>query len=373
MLQLLSLLWLVASTYAAGQAQPAPSGAALADAHTHLTWYGDAALDMLVKSGVTVVRDCGGDVDQLQRWRNDIATGRRVGPRIFFSGPAIDGPKDAKFRRFVRTPDEGRAAVAELADAGVDFLKTHNAIPRETYFAILDAARERGLRVVSHLPRGVPAWEAAARGVSDIEHAAESLLASPTYSGDAATVDDAMAWWESPAGERAIQQLARQKIAVTPTLVAYEAFTEMRTGTPDYEPRRRVLAFLLRLTGRLHRAGVTILAGSDFASPISRSCRARHCSARSSCCSSRGSRGRRPTLLRGRTSCDGWSPEGRPPRGSRGRGILFGACPRNRVRLAAALRPSTSSSAFANSRNSSRKWPPTVVCCRSFPPRTAPA
>lgn len=237
------------------------------DAHTHLSWYGDDALARLVAGGVVAVRDCGGDAKQLKQWRDEISAGHRIGPRIYFAGPALDGPKDAPFRLTITTPEEARRAVDELAKMDVDFIKTHDAISRDAYLAVLDQARRQGLRVASHLPKGVPAWEAADAGVGSIEHAAESLLASPIYAGYAANVDEAMEWWQSPAGDAAIVHLAEAGVAVTPTLVAYEASTEMRRDTDAYEPRRRVLAFLVELTGRLHRAGVTILAGSDFASP----------------------------------------------------------------------------------------------------------
>lgn len=245
--------------------QAHPEG--LWDAHTHLSWYGEEALGLLAASGVLAVRDCGGDARQLKQWRAEIASGRRIGPQIYFAGPLLDGPKkDSRFRLIVTTPDEGRRAVDELARMEVDFIKTHNAIPRDTYFAVLDQARRRGLRVASHLPRGVPAWEAADAGVGSIEHAAESLLASPIYAGYATSVDEAVTWWRSTAGDAAVEHLAATGVAVTPTLVAYEGFAEMALGTPDYELRQRGLVFLLELTLRLHRAGVTILAGSDFSS-----------------------------------------------------------------------------------------------------------
>lgn len=237
------------------------------DAHTHLSWYGDEALAQLAASGVIAVRDCGGDVKKLKQWRDEVSAGDRMGPRIYFAGPVLDGRKDSRFRLTVTTPEEARRAVDELATMGVDFIKTHNAVPRDAYFAVLDQARRHELQVASHLPKEVPAWEAADAGVGSIEHAAESLLASPIYAGYAANVDEAMEWWRSSAGDAALTHLAETGVAVTPTLVTYEAFTEMRRDTTDYQPRRRVLAFLIELTGRLHKAGVTLLAGSDFASP----------------------------------------------------------------------------------------------------------
>ncbi|GAB2507671.1 amidohydrolase family protein [Lysobacter humi (ex Lee et al. 2017)] len=237
----------------------------LADAHTHLSWYGEEALAALAAAGVTAVRDCGGDVETLRRWNTEIADGSRAGPKIYMSGPAIDGPKDAKFRLKVASPQEAREAVRKLAAMRVDFIKTHNALPRDAYFAVLAEASVVGLRVASHLPKGVAAWEAADAGVDSIEHAAESLLASPIYAGFATDVDSAMTWWDSPAGDAAIRHLADRRVAVTPTLVTYAEMSELRRGTDAYDGRQRVLAFLIRLTGRLHRGGVTILAGSDFA------------------------------------------------------------------------------------------------------------
>lgn len=238
------------------------------DAHTHLSYLGEQALDRLVANGVVAVRDCGGDPAQLKQWRDEIARGQRKGPRIYFAGPILDGPKpDARFRLIVQTPEDARRAVDELATMGVDFIKTHNAIPRDAFFAVLMEARRQGLRVASHLPKGVPAWEAADSGVGSIEHAAESLLASPIYAGYASNASEAAAWWRSAAGDAAIAHLAKSGVAITPTLAAFEALAEMSRGSPAYEPRRDGLAVLVELTGRLHRAGVTILAGTDFSAP----------------------------------------------------------------------------------------------------------
>ncbi len=265
-----SARWLKAAALAAAALSLAActTTPVLGDAHVHLSYRGPSALDALADAGVTVVRDCGGDVQQLRAWRDAIARGARRGPRIHFAGRVIDGPKPmALFRLTVRTPEEARAAVAELDAQGVDFIKTHNALSREAFFAVLDEANRRGLRVAAHLPAGVSVHDAAAAGVGSIEHAAESLLSSVISTGAAPDVEAAMVWWESAEGDAAIDALVRHGVAVVPTLVAYAQFTEARRGTPQYEPRRRVLAFLVRLVGRLHRRGVVLMAGSDTAGP----------------------------------------------------------------------------------------------------------
>src|SRR5207248_1486303 len=81
------------------------------DMHTHLSFYGAEALSMVVRNGVLAVRDLGGSLEELDRWRAEIDRGTRVGPRIFRAGPYIDGPKEMEALRkattiIVTTPGE---------------------------------------------------------------------------------------------------------------------------------------------------------------------------------------------------------------------------------------------------------------------------
>lgn len=236
------------------------------DAHTHLTYWGEDALDSLVKYGVVGVRDCGGDPVLLRKWRDEIARGVRRGPRIFFSGQHINGPRaDSTNRLIVRTPDDARRAVDSLASLGVDFIKTHVGIPPAAYYAVLREARARHLRVASHLPTGVPAWSAADSGAASIEHMVESILTSPMSAGYAKTLEQAMDWWLSPAGDTMIAHMARTHVAVTPTLYAYLPFVRMGRNQAERDGRQRVFDVQKELIRRFHKAGITLLAGSDFA------------------------------------------------------------------------------------------------------------
>jgi hypothetical protein len=254
----------------AARSRPAATTAVpegLWDAHTHLTWWGPDALDSLVKYGVVGVRDLGGDAYTLAKWRDEIARGARRGPMIFFAGGQIDGPKEStQWRTIVTTEAQARRAVDSLADVGVSFIKVHNKLKPELFFVVLRQARARGLRVAAHLPEGVPAWVAADSGVGSLEHMAESILVSPIYAGYAKTLREAADWWLSPAGDTMVTHLARTKVAVTPTLAAYQEWVREK-GVPETTKasRQRVLDFQMQLTGRFYRAGITILAGSDFA------------------------------------------------------------------------------------------------------------
>ena len=249
-------------------AQVQAPAAGLWDAHAHLSLYGAAALDSLVAHGVVAVRDLGGDLETTLRWRAEIAEGRRRGPTIYTAGVILDGPKEGATPRWtLRTPAEAEAAVDSLAGRQVDFIKTHNALAPAVYFAVLRRARLRGLRVATHLPRGVPAWVAADSGVGSIEHAAESLLASPIYAGYAGSAEEAMDWWRSAAGDSALRRLARTGVSVTPTLAAYAANVDRPAEAEARLARRGVLTFLVELTRRMYLAGITLMAGSDLALP----------------------------------------------------------------------------------------------------------
>ena len=63
----------------------------LADMHVHLR--GDSTeLLLYLANGVTVVRDMASEPIYLQ-WRDAIAAGAMVGPRLYVTSPLIDAPK----------------------------------------------------------------------------------------------------------------------------------------------------------------------------------------------------------------------------------------------------------------------------------------
>lgn len=247
------------------QAQsPFPDG--LWDAHTHLAYWGEDALDSLTKYGIVGVRDLGGDPVLLRKWRDEITRGVRRGPRIFYSGPHINGPRpDSTHRLIVRTPEDAQRAVDSLVTLGVDFVKTHVDVPPDAYFAVLRQARLRRVKVASHTPAQVPVWQAADSGAASIEHMSDAIFPSPVFAGYVKTLREAADWWLTPAGDTMIAHIARTGVAITPTLYAYVPWIPMGSTQETRDSRQRVFEFHKDLTRRFHKAGITILAGSDFA------------------------------------------------------------------------------------------------------------
>jgi imidazolonepropionase-like amidohydrolase len=141
------------------------------DMHVHLTATTETACPVLVASGVTSVRDMGGDLTLIDWMRGRIEQGDLVGPAIYRAGPFVDGSKPGvQDRLVVSTASDGRAAADFLKLRGVDVIKTHTATPRDAYFALLSGARANGLHVTGHVPFTVTPEEAIEAGHHSLEH-----------------------------------------------------------------------------------------------------------------------------------------------------------------------------------------------------------
>ena len=237
------------------------------DMHGHLTDATEDAFPLLIMNGVTGVRDMGGDLAQIDRWRSEIENGSRVGPHIIRAGPFVDGPKQGVTNRLtVRTPEEARQAVRTLKAKGVDFIKVHNALPPEAFFALMDEARKEHVPVAVHLPQGVSSAEASDAGVASLEHI-ETINESALWrkGATAKTVEQAVDENLGPAGQELFQRFVKNGTWYVPTLVAYERGFVLWSNDPEsLKPRLDVFQKQIELVRMMHKAGVQIMAGSDF-------------------------------------------------------------------------------------------------------------
>jgi imidazolonepropionase-like amidohydrolase len=237
------------------------------DMHGHLTDATEDAFPLLIMNGVTGVRDMGGDLAQIDRWRSEIEKGTRVGPHIIRAGPFVDGPKEGVTNRLtVRTPEEARQAVRDLKAKGVDFIKVHNALPPDAFFALMDEARKEHIPVAVHLPRGVSSAEASDAGVASLEHV-ETMSESALWQkgATAKTVEQAVDETLGPAGQKLFQIFVKNGTWYVPTLVAYERGFVLWSNDPEsLKPRLDIHEKNIEIVRMMHKAGVPIMAGSDF-------------------------------------------------------------------------------------------------------------
>src|SRR5262245_16330853 len=148
----------------------------LADMHVHLTAAGEPdgsrrfMVPLLLANGITTVRDMGGYLESLIPLRKEIDEGERLGPRIFYAGPYLDGsPPSFEPSFVVMNRTQANEDVRQLEQRGVDFIKVQSMLSREAYFAIAEAARRVHLVFVGHVPDRVTAAEAADAGEHSIE------------------------------------------------------------------------------------------------------------------------------------------------------------------------------------------------------------
>ena len=262
---------------------------------------------LFVANGITGVRDMGGDLEPLKKWRARIAAGEMVGPRMIIAGPMLDGPvPQFPSSAPVKDAADGRRVVDELKNNGADFIKIQSLIPRDGYFAAADEAKKLGITFVGHVPDKVRAVEASNAGQKSVEHLTgvfegcstveDELMAAPRGPGRGrflATYDPARAkalialfvknqTWQVPTlywekGEWLIEQTNSgtdplQKYAPAAWKErTWPMFTRDITKGWSTDPMADRQAFVqaeLKMVGEMHRAGVPILAGTDTAAGV---------------------------------------------------------------------------------------------------------
>ena len=260
----------------------------LFDMHTHLSFFGAEAFPALIRYGVLAVRDLGGSLEELDRWRAEIDRGVRIGPRIFRAGPYIDGPKEftgppdaVKLRQAttitVSTPDEARAAVISLKQRGVDTIKTHNGLSLESFLAVASECRRLKMPLAVHLAsRSVTIEQASDAGVTTLEHI-EMLTESIVFANipPGGKPKDPVAALDEITDERAMElfrRFARNGTTYDPTLVAYRTFMQEAVDlapkdasyTKAAAGRTKMFNRFVQLVGLMRHAGVQVITGTDF-------------------------------------------------------------------------------------------------------------
>ena len=154
--------------------------------------YGDLTL---LANGVTSVRIMAG-LPVYHEMKSSIEAGEVLGPRMEIASRNMDGlspnqplppsPGDtageAEEWRSVNAGEsipraiqitneaEAREAMAQSKASGVEFVKVHNGLTREVYFAIAAEAEEQGLYLTGHVPVGISLAELSDTGMRSIEH-----------------------------------------------------------------------------------------------------------------------------------------------------------------------------------------------------------
>lgn len=289
------------SPYSAAELIDAKSGVLLPglwDMHVHM---GDVDGMLDIAAGITSARDLGNDSDTIIALKEKIDAGEAIGPRLVLAG-LIDGPGpfQGPTNLLADTEEEAGKAIDFLVGRRYEGLKIYSSVKPELVPFLTKYAHEHGLRVSGHIPAGMRAENAVDAGYDEIQHVNMLMLNFMPDVTDTRTP----ARFTEPAKRGAdldlesaevrafIEKLRAKAIVIDPTAAVFEGMFTARAGSlsPSYamvadrfppqvrrylltgglpvpegmdERYRRSFARMVELIGALHRAGVTIVAGTD--------------------------------------------------------------------------------------------------------------
>jgi imidazolonepropionase-like amidohydrolase len=179
-----------------------------------------------------------------------IDAGQAPGPRIFATGPYLNGgPPSPGNMRVVNDPEEARRVIRYWASEGATWMKAMGGITREVLGAVVDEAHRHGMKITGHLC-SVSFTEASELGVDALQHGyltnsdyvpnKQPDVCPPENMRIQADLDV-----ETPEMRESIRRIVAGGAAVVSTLGVYETFTPERATLPP-----RAMAMLKPLTRR---------------------------------------------------------------------------------------------------------------------------
>jgi imidazolonepropionase-like amidohydrolase len=207
-----------------------------------------ALLPLFLANGITTVRECGGDMTpSVMTWRKATESGQLAGPRIFTSGPKLDGPGAVWAGSLpVTTPAEISKALDSLQKIGVDFVKIYDSkISHDAYLEIIRQAKKRGMKVTGHMPFTVELKEAAGLGMDGSEHlyyvfkacsskedSITDLIRQQEHTehpiGLFAALPALYKTYDSVKAKKLFKHLAEKNFTITPTLFITKTLAEIK-------------------------------------------------------------------------------------------------------------------------------------------------
>lgn len=265
-------------------------------------------LNLFIANGITTVRDAGGDLtNSILDWRKQIAKGSLVGPKVFTSGPKIDGVA-ATWAGSLEVENEidVNNALDVLQRIPSDYVKLYDSkISGENYIKVISEAEKRGLITSGHMPFTVTLNETIDAGIDAVEHlyyimkgcsVNEKEITRQLKKGEIGfwqAMPLLMSTYSDSTAQNTFASLKNNNVYVVPTLhigkvlsyldetnhendpylkymsegiiKTYEGRIQRALATSEkaIKDRKSLNTFFGKLTKSLNDAGVGLLAGSD--------------------------------------------------------------------------------------------------------------
>ena len=258
----------------------------LVDMHAHIRVKSTLPLKLYIANGVTAIRNMDATENALGRafildWRNEIEGGKRIGPKIYTTGPIIRGYEVQPWRY-----------ISKHAKKGYDGIKIYEYFTEQDYRKAISVAKELKLYTVGHIPFSVGLDGVISEDMNEIAHI--FVLVQELVDFDRCKNLSSHDWWpyiadafvkmnsnsldfnnanfQQSLRERTkilVDKLRETKIIVCTTLVMIEAATSEGKGYANQIFRgRKELATFFRTLCRdlfieLSQAGIPMVLGTD--------------------------------------------------------------------------------------------------------------
>ncbi len=289
----------------------------LIEMHSHMNGELEEISKTMLSFGITTLRNPAASAEAMVEFRDKIAAGEAIGPRIFTAGELIDGPGSvAPFGTIVETEEQVREEVRRQAKIGVNYIKLYSSLPPHLVKVAIEESHSLGLEVIGHL--GYTSWTFAANaGIDGLLHSCIATplwelipedksdkfrnLANPTKDFNINLIKE---WTENfdingPEMKNLTKALVDNNVVVDPTLVIMEAMfwgndsKLLEILEPDFAPKdaaeywrnfkqhpytngwsdeafdeaQKAFPVFLQMVKQFYDSGVLITAGTDEGNP----------------------------------------------------------------------------------------------------------
>lgn len=298
------------------------------DAHVHFAYMESLAprmFDLFLLYGITSVRDTGGEIMFVKKWKDAALASPTDAPRVMIAGPLLDGmpnvydgsdPGHPPLSIGSGSVEALEALIQRLDSIGVDFLKAYEMLTPEQFYKLMEVAKRLGYKVTGHVPLSMDVTGASNAGLNSMEHMrnleiscasnAEELLiqrhamlkkGKKTPGGvlrssiHAAQREVAVTNYDEKKADEIIQVLLKNQTWQIPTLTLntsqarppyarpewqesfeylpdttrdqWKSFLESAAKEPVPPFRQKYSDWMMAMAGKIHKAGVPIMAGTD--------------------------------------------------------------------------------------------------------------
>lgn len=298
------------------------------DAHVHFAYMDYLAprmFDLFLLYGITSVRDTGGEINFVRKWRDAAKADPTAAPRVMIAGPLLDGlpnvydgsdPGHPPLSIGSGSVEALEKLVHQLDSVGVDFLKAYEMLTPEQFYKVMEMAKRLGLKVTGHVPLSMDVIGASNAGLHSMEHMrnleiscasnAEELLIQRhammkkgknlpggvlRSSIHAAQRETAIKNYDDKKADEILQVLLKNQTWQIPTLALNTGQTRMPYGRPEWQEsftylpdtvevkwksitsqadpgevspfRKQYSDWMLMMAGKVHKTGIPMMAGTD--------------------------------------------------------------------------------------------------------------